>query len=400
MTDLIEIKVPSDDKEGTESMVGNWFKKPGDFVSVHEPLLEINTDKVNLEVAAPIAGVLSEILKPEGTPVAPGEVLGLIKAGASQTASCPAPAIATPAANGKPQINTLPFEKRLSPAVKCLLKKHALSPEHITGSGKGGRITHRDVKHYIDSRSVTTSVLRQQKSVVAPGQKIPHSPMRKKIASHMVESMLHTAPHVTTVFEADCSRILAHRKSFKETFAAEGTKLTLTCYFIKAAATALLAVPEVNSRWHDDGLELLSDCNIGVGTALEEAGLVVPVLHRVQNLDLKGIARELQQLISRAREGKLTRAEMEQGTFTISNHGTSGSLVATPIIINQPQSAILGIGKLEKRFKIEEINGSDAAVIRPCCYVTLTIDHRVLDGFTANKFMQVFVDTIQNWPLH
>ena len=172
--------------------------------------------------------------------------------------------------------------------------------------------------------------------------------MRRSIAQHMVQSVA-VAPHVTTVFEADLSAILAHREANRAAFEADGVKLTYTAYFVRASVAALQAVPEVNSRWHDDALELFDDCNIGVATALPQGGLILPVIHRAGTLDLRATAERLQDLTQRARDGALSPNDVQHGTFSISNHGVSGSLVAAPIVIPQPQSAILGIGKLERR---------------------------------------------------
>jgi len=215
----------------------------------------------------------------------------------------------------------------------------------------------------------------------------------------MVQSLLHTAPHVTTVFEADLTAVLEDRQRRKDDFAQRGAPLTLTAYFLQATVAAIRAVPEANSRWTDSALEIYDSMHIGVGTALE-TGLVVPVLRDVQTLDLFATAKGLNDLVSRARDGGLTPADVRGGTFTISNHGVSGSLVATPIIINQPQAAILGIGKLEKRpLVLTDEQGQDRIVIRPQCYVTLTIDHRVMDGHQANRFLQTFVAWLARPPL-
>jgi 2-oxoglutarate dehydrogenase E2 component (dihydrolipoamide succinyltransferase) len=214
----------------------------------------------------------------------------------------------------------------------------------------------------------------------------------------MVHSLLHTAPHVTTVFEADMTAVLAHRTRHREEFSKRGVPLTLTAYFLQATVDAMRTVPEANSRWTDTTLEIFDSIHIGVGTALEEGGLVVPVLRDVQSRDLFSIAEGLNDLVTRAREGRLVPADVRGGTFTISNHGVSGSLVATPIVINQPQAAILGIGKLEKRPVVVEEDGVDRVVIRPRCYVTLTIDHRVMDGHQANRFMETFVSRLTGWP--
>jgi 2-oxoglutarate dehydrogenase E2 component (dihydrolipoamide succinyltransferase) len=214
----------------------------------------------------------------------------------------------------------------------------------------------------------------------------------------MVQSLLETSPHVTTVFEADLTAVMAHRAHHRTQFDSRGAPLTFTAYFLSASVTAIRAVPEANARWTDTALEIYDVINIGVATALPEVGLVVPVLHNLENKSLFDIARVLNERVTAARAGKLQPADVRGGTFTISNHGVSGSLLAAPIIINQPQSAILGIGKLEKRPVVIEKDGADQVIVRPRCYVTLTIDHRVMDGHQANRFLQVFVETLENWP--
>jgi 2-oxoglutarate dehydrogenase E2 component (dihydrolipoamide succinyltransferase) len=175
-------------------------------------------------------------------------------------------------------------------------------------------------------------------------------------------------------------------------------KLTYTAYLVAAAAEAMKVAPAINSRWHSDRLELYDDINIGVGTALGTKGLIVPVVRKVQQLNLKGIAAQLDELIEKARAEKLTGADIKGGTFTISNHGVSGSLFAAPIIINQPQSAILGVGKLEKRVVVREVGGVDTIQIRPMAYVSLTIDHRVVDGHQTNAWLSRFVEVLEGWP--
>lgn len=371
---MIDIVLPTDQSEGTSNVVGRWFRKPGDRVNLNDPLLEITTDKVTVEIAAPAAGVLAEILKPEGESVEPGDIVGRIDEIASDAARPrdDSPMAAGRTAEFQPPTNAARGEaEAISPAVRRLLKERGLDPSQVTGTGKGGRITAEDVERYAQ----------------APGARlVPHSPLRKSIAEHMVRSV-STAPHVTAVFEADLSAVLRHRE-------AHGKQYTLTAYFVRASVAALQAVPEVNSRWRDEGLELFEDCNVGIGTALPEGGLIVPVLPRAQTLDLAETARLLTDLTERARAGKLVPAEVHGGTFTISNHGVSGSLLAAPIVINQPQSAILGIGKLEQRVKVAP-DGTFAA--RPMVFVTLTIDHRALDGFQANAFLTRWVEVIEQW---
>jgi 2-oxoglutarate dehydrogenase E2 component (dihydrolipoamide succinyltransferase) len=221
--------------------------------------------------------------------------------------------------------------------------------------------------------------------------------MRKAIARHMVDSLLVTSPHVTSVFEMNMSNVIEHRRWHKKEYAEQGINLTFTAYFLAASVAAIREVPEVNARYHDDHLEIIEDVNIGVGTALGNKGLIVPVIPLVQDLSLFKIAEALQAQTEKARSGKLVPTDMRNGTFSISNHGTSGSLFAAPIIINQPQVAILGVGKLEKRVVVETINGEDKLTIKPMCYVSLSIDHRALDAYQTNLFLSHFVRTMEEW---
>jgi 2-oxoglutarate dehydrogenase E2 component (dihydrolipoamide succinyltransferase) len=276
--------------------------------------------------------------------------------------------------------------------VRRLLAQHGLDAPAISGTGRGGRITVQDVEAYVASRADST--------MAGPGgsrsRRVPHSTIRRSIAQHMVQSVA-VAPHVTSVFEADLSAIGAHREAHRAGLEADGVKLTYTAYFVRASVAALQAVPEVNSRWHEDALELFEDCNIGVATALPEGGLIVPVIHRAQALDLRATAERLQDVTQRARSGALVPRDVQQATFSISNHGVSGSLIAAPIVIPQPQSAILGVGKLERRPVALMREGKEVVEVRPRCYVTLTIDHRVLDGHQANAFLTRWVETIERW---
>jgi 2-oxoglutarate dehydrogenase E2 component (dihydrolipoamide succinyltransferase) len=393
MPELVPIAAPADQEEGTEMVVGTWLKNVGESVTQNEPLLEITTDKVTVEIAAPATGILREILKSADQPIQAGEVLGRIEVGGgaaagSKPARQPAPAheptsLGGPASTGAD----------LTPAVRRLLAQHGLEASAISGTGKGGRITVQDVEAHLADRAGTPTL---GAPGAYPSRKVPHSGMRRSIAQHMVQSVA-TAPHVTTVFEADLSAIVAHREAHRAAFEADGAKLTYTAYFVRASVAALQAVPEVNSRWHDDALELFDDCNIGVATALPQGGLILPVIHRAQTLDLRATAERLQDLTQRARDGALSPDEVRHGTFSISNHGVSGSLVAAPIVIPQPQSAILGVGKLERRPVAREQGGKDVVEVRPMCYVTLTIDHRVLDGYQANAFLGRWVEEIEGW---
>ena len=208
-----------------------------------------------------------------------------------------------------------------------------------------------------------------------------------------------SATRVRRLHSEDFSAIIAHRNKHKDAYSKAGAPLTFSAYIIRAAAEAMKASPNVNARWHDDFLEVFEDANIGMGVALGEKGLIVPVIKRAQALTLKETAAQLGDVTERARKNQLKPADVQGGTFTISNHGVSGSLVATPIIINQPQSAILGVGKLEKRVVVRSIDGADAMVIKPMAYVSLTIDHRVLDGHQTNAWLTRFVEVLETWPL-
>ncbi|HUG46445.1 MAG TPA: 2-oxo acid dehydrogenase subunit E2, partial [Sphingomicrobium sp.] len=221
---------------------------------------------------------------------------------------------------------------------------------------------------------------------------IPHDRMRLKIAENMARAVSEQ-PHVTAVFEADFSAVAAHKAEQAE----GGTRLSYTAYIVKAAAEAMAVAPAINGRWEEDRIAISPTIDIGVGTALGEKGLVVPVVKDAGSLTLEQIGSKLDDLTRRAREGKLTGADVSGGSFTISNHGVSGSLLAAPIILHSGQAAILGIGKLEKRAVVREIDGQDAILIRPMAYVTLTIDHRVVDGHQTNAWLTCFVDILENW---
>ena len=416
MTTAVEIRAPAEQTEGTRSQVLRWLKNVGETVAENEPLIEIETDKVTVEVASPGAGILSEIIKGEQEEIAPGEVLGRIEAASGAGASAPERVAevvrTTEASDSRPRVAVAQdgaAAGRLSPAVRRLLTENGLEASAVRGSGQGGRITVEDVLAAIASNKGVSAGAANAPVAAAPAvpsssdvtggsHRIPHTAVRKRVAEHMVQSLLHTAPHVTTVFEVDLTAVLVHRLKHRDEFAQRGAPLTLTAYFLQATVDAIRAVPEANSRWTDTALEVFDSIHIGVGTALEEGGLVVPVLRDVQSRDLFETAQGLNDLVVRAREGRLVPADVRGGTFTISNHGVSGSLVATPIIINQPQSAILGVGKLEKRPVVVEEGGVDRVVIRPRCYVTLTIDHRVMDGHQANHFLQTFVTRLTSWP--
>ena len=439
-TRLIDVRAPEADAEGTRSQVLRWLKRSGDSVARDEPLLEVETDKVTVEIASPADGVLHEVLKQAEEEISPGDLLARIEAREGLGAAVP-PAVTTAlnhtanaeVAQPDHQPHASPDARsahaarsgaagrlegasrsgaavRVSPAVKRLLRQHGLDAAAVRGTGRGGQITVDDVLR-VAARSPEAAMQRagspdelqgqpREAAEAQPrnaGRLVPHSPVRERIAEHMVRS-LATAPHVTTVFEADFSAVLAHRARSKEEFAARGAPLTLTVYVLAACVDAIRAVPESNARWTDEALEIFDRIDIGVGTALPNHGLIVPVIRNVDTLSLFEIARELGRLVGLARDDRLAPHDVRGGTFTISNHGVSGSLIAAPIVINQPQTAILGVGRIEKRPVVVEEDGNERIVARPRAYLSLTIDHRVMDGQRANRFLETLVERIETWP--
>lgn len=417
----IDITLPAAQLEGTSATLSKWLVSIGQQVNAGDPLIELETDKVSMEICAPETGSLRDIIACEGEEIAVDTVLGHIETDNSavvthaQTVNQAindainnTESTSTQTATDNKQINSEDDSSArdlIGPAARRLLKSHHLDLNLITGSGRRGRVTRNDVLAYISSMPTSNIPAKENTPVSAQlttprplqGTMVPHTNMRKAIANHMVDSLLKTSPHVTSIFEMDMSNIIEHRKWHKKEYAELDVNLTFTAYFLSAVVKAVQTVPQVNARFHKQALELFSDINIGVGTALGNAGLVVPVVQQVQSLNLFGIAKALTSQTEKARSGKLTSSDMKNGTFTISNHGVSGSLIATPIIINQPEVAILGVGKLEKRVVVEEINGVDTMVIKPKCYVSLSIDHRALDAHQTNLFLASFVAVIETW---
>ena len=387
MAQLADVLVPPNE-EGTRATILRWCKQVGDTVVKDEPLVELETDKVTVEIPAPSNGTLVEVLKQVDAEVVPDEVLGRLSLGLESTPprdAAPAPAAASARAAASGVSGAPPASARLSPSVRRLLAEHAIAAADVDGTGRDGRITAQDVIRHAEN------------AAPRPATRVPHTAMRRRVAEHMTRSLLD-APHVTTLFEAELTHVLAHRARHAADYESRGARLTLTAYFVSACARALREHREVNATFHADALELHADVNIGVGTALGSKGLIVPVIQRAHELSLFGIAQRLGQLVEAARHGKLTPEEVRGGTFTISNHGVGGSLLAAPIIINQPQVAILGVGKVERRVCAFQVEGGGEAIgVRSMCYLTLTIDHRALDAFQANAFLSSVVDTLQQW---
>ena len=397
---MIEVRVP-DEQEGTKAVVRAWLKQIGDAVAENDPLVELETDKVTQEVPAPAAGVLAEIVLDTDAEAVPGALLARIETeGATPKTDRAEPVDAPSFSSAK---EGQPFDKlrangelesRLSPSVRRACLQHGIDPARIAGTGRKGRVTREDVDRAVASATVVSV---GEPSTAQPRQfarqDIPHDRMRLAIAENMARAVAEQ-PHVTAVFEADFTAVAAH----KAAMAAKGVKLSYTAYIVKAAAEAMAVAPAINGRWEKDRIAVSPTIDIGVGTALGEKGLVVPVVKDAGSLSVEQIGARLDDLTRRARDGKLERSDVSGGSFTISNHGVSGSLLAAPIILHQGQAAILGVGKLEKRVVVRTVHGRDAMLIHPMAYVTLTIDHRVVDGHQTNAWLTRFVEILESWP--
>jgi len=373
-------------------------------VAENDPLVELETDKVTQEVPSPGAGVLAEIVLDTDAEAVPGALLARITTEQSarsertpEVEDCSAAApdnAASTSLRASEGTAGLDRETRLSPSVRRACLQHGIDASRIEGTGRNGRVTREDVDRAVSSATVVSvgeSTTAQPRHFSATD--IPHDRMRLAIAENMARAVAEQ-PHVTAVFEADFSAIAAH----KAAMASRGQKLSYTAYIVKAAADAMAVAPAINGRWEKDRIAVSPTIDIGVGTALGEKGLVVPVVKDAGSLSLEQIGARLDDLTRRARDGKLERSDVSGGSFTISNHGVSGSLLAAPIVLHQGQAAILGVGKLEKRVVVREIGGQDAILVRPMAYVTLTIDHRVVDGHQTNAWLSRFVELLENWP--
>jgi 2-oxoglutarate dehydrogenase E2 component (dihydrolipoamide succinyltransferase) len=422
MSSIADVLAPANE-EGTRATILRWCKAVGDTVAKDEPLVELETDKVTVEVPAPVSGTLIEVLKAENEEVSPDDVLARVRlAGALmspsiETAEKPGAVSHAAPANGAGSAAAVGNSEPLSPSVRRLLREHSLNAGDINGTGRNGRVTAQDVARHVSrahaapvatlAAATATAPTHAPAPALAPAPApasaagsntvVPHTAIRRRVAEHMARS-LADAPHVTTLFEADLTRVLKHRSLHAQAFESRGSRLTLTAYFISACVRALRAHPEVNATFGPAAMELHGDVNIGVGTALGDKGLIVPVIHRAQTLKFFDIAQRLNVLVEAARAGRLSPQDVRGGTFTISNHGVGGSLLAAPIVINQPQVAILGVGKVERRVCVIEAAGNESIAVRSMCYLTLTIDHRALDAFQANAFLSLVVKTLEHWP--
>lgn len=401
--------------EGVEEVtIVTWLKAEGDKVDEFEGLLEVETDKVVTEIPSPADGVVLKILEGEEGKVAsvgtilawigePGETIPDGDEAPAEEKPAPAKEEVLPEPEPVPTkvVMDAPVAGRdsslgfISPVVAKIAAENDIDLSNVNGTGRGGRITKDDVLAYL-SQPKSASVPRiSPASTLTGGSILPMTSVRRSIAKHMVESR-RTSPHVTTVMEVDFSSVIAHRQENKAAFARDGVKLTFTPYFVAATVAALKAFPIVNSSWSDEGIVLHKDINIGMATSLGEDGLIVPVIKNAERLSLLGLAGAVNDLAERARAKQLKPEEVRDGTFSITNHGVSGSLFAMPII-NQPQVAILGVGTIQKRVVVvTDANGNDMIAIRPMVYLTLTFDHRVLDGAVADYFLAEVVRGLES----
>lgn len=418
----IPVKMPQLGESVVEGTIIRWLKQPGEYVEQYEPLLEVTTDKVDTEVTAADSGTLLEILVPAGETATVGTVLAYLGDTEEKPPAEEAPGlqrqeqdVVAPVRGDveSPQHEEIDVSRRdrITPVVSQLMARHNISTDElrsIDGSGLGGRVTKWDLLEYVERRDNRVPNGTPQTSSVPPetsptaksapqaeadgGRVIELSPMRAAIAEHMVRSK-RTAPHVTSIFEVDMSRVVAYRQAHRQQFAERGINLTYTAFFVQAAVRALEAYPMANASFTEDNKVVIHpDINVGVAVALED-GLIVPVIERADELNLMGLARTIQDLSVRAREKKLVPDDVRGGTFTVTNPGMQGALLGTAVI-NQPQAAILGVGAIVER--PVAIEGKLA--IRPMVYLSLTYDHRIMDGAGANYVlaeMREFLETHQ-----
>lgn len=440
----IDMLMPQMGESITEATVSKWLKKVGDSVEKDEIILEISTDKVDSEIPAPEAGVITEILFEEGETVPVKEKIAVIDTEASAGSSAPKTEekkTETPKeekVEAKEEVSSLENEvshesedysgnRFYSPLVKGLAEKHGVSLselDSIEGSGQGGRFTKQDFMAYLDSKSsgksmgavsnapapkastpqVTDSApVNYSKptpsdvpsnNLMAGEERIPMDNMRKAIANHMVKSK-QTSPHVYSVQEVDVTKIAAWRAKHKDEFKKkEGFNLSFTPFFLEAAVKGLVEFPGINASVDGHTLVLKKHVNLGCAVALGNKGLIVPVIKNAEERNLVGIARALTDLANRARDKKLMPDDVAGGTFTVTNPGVFGTLIGTPII-NQPQVAILCLGAIEKRPVVVD----DMIAIRQRCYLTLSYDHRVVDGSLGGQYLKFITDYLQNWDL-
>jgi 2-oxoglutarate dehydrogenase E2 component (dihydrolipoamide succinyltransferase) len=403
----VDIVIPALGESITEGTILRWLKEAGEAVERDEIVVEIETDKATMELAAPEAGVLSEILKPAGEKVEIGEVIGRVTPGATATARPASPTEAAkapaPAIPGQSQAPVAP----LSPAVRRLVEEHAVNPADVAATGRGGRITKGDMLEHVSAKAAPapTPPAPVQRPAAPPPivaaatdgnvpreQPQPMSRIRRRIAERL-KQVQNTAAILTTFNEIDMSAAMALRAKYNESFKERyGVSLGFMSIFAKASVEALRAFPAINAEIRGDDIIYKNYYDLGIAVGTEQ-GLLVPVIREVDRKSFAQIEIELGELGQRARAGKIKVEELTGGTFTISNGGVYGSLMSTPIL-NPPQSGILGMHKIEKRPIVAGPN--DEIVVRPMMYVALSYDHRIVDGREAVLFLRRIKDCLED----
>lgn len=383
MSDEIEIKLPKLGESIVSATVVQWFKKVGDTVKLDEPLLEVSTDKVNSEIPSPVAGKITKIVADPDQELDVGAALAYISTDAS------APIADEPK-------NILEAKEKVSPACS---KKGFYTPvvmkiaqekgvdlselENIPATGAGGRLSKRDLEKYLETRKQTPSE--------GGVERVKMTTMRKMIADAMVDSFF-TAPHATLVNEVDVTKLMKHLKETKESFLKEnGFKMTITSHIAKAIGVAAKKYPMINASLEKDTILLKKNVNLGIAVSVEQ-GILVPVIANCDVLSLKEIAREVAALSDKARTGSLQPDQVKEGTITMTNFGMSGTLIGTPII-RQPEVAILGVGAITKKVVVKE---DDAMAIRSIMHLSLSFDHRVIDGMYGCEFLAEVKKQLEN----
>jgi 2-oxoisovalerate dehydrogenase E2 component (dihydrolipoyl transacylase) len=413
----VEVKLPQLGESTFEGTIGKWLKKPGDRVERFEPLVEINTDKVNVEMPSPFGGILTKILVPEDQTVPTGTPIALMEttdaAAAPETVKEPAAVAAAerPGRVREDRAAIVEERPRLSPLVRKLAEEHGLTLEDVArlpGSGAGGRVTKEDVLTYLESRRAAPAAVPPRPAAPAPpaapvppspapvlhpgDQLITLTPLRRSIAQRMARSK-REIPHAYGVIEVDMTSLVRWREAHKEAWRArEGVNITYTAFFVRAAVEALKAFPIVNASWSEDGIILRKAINIGIGIALED-GLIVAVIKNADQKSVVGVTRELDALGKKARAGKLALDDVQGGTFTITNPGVFGSIWSMPIIVPE-QAAILATDAIVKRPVVR----GDAIAIREIMHLGLSFDHRIFDGAVADQFLHRIRQTLEGFP--
>ncbi|KIQ00731.1 MULTISPECIES: 2-oxoglutarate dehydrogenase complex dihydrolipoyllysine-residue succinyltransferase [Pseudomonas] len=399
----IEIKAPTFPESVADGTVATWHKKPGEAVKRDELIVDIETDKVVIEVLAEADGVIAEIVKNEGDTVLSNEVLGkLTEGGAAAPAAAPAQAAAAPAQAAAPAAAAAGDDQILSPAARKLAEENGIDPNSISGSGKGGRVTKEDVVAAVEAKKNAPAAAPAAKPAAAAApvvaaagdrteKRVPMTRVRATVARRLVEAQSNMAM-LTTFNEVDMSEIMALRSRYKDQFekAHNGTRLGFMSFFVKAATEALKRLPAVNASIDGNDIVYHGYQDIGVAVS-SDRGLVVPVLRNAESMGLADIEAGIAAYGKKARDGKLSIEEMTGGTFTITNGGTFGSMMSTPIV-NPPQAAILGMHNIIQR--PVAVNGQ--VVIRPMMYLALSYDHRLIDGKEAVTFLVTIKNLLED----